>query len=91
MAHCLKHKFADVFVLNERKVDPWKWMNMKNKLPMITTGTVGGCSCGSVVSSSRGMAKACARAGTTEERQQCGYSSRHYCSQIFDVLLQAET
>lgn len=71
MAHCLKHKFVDVFVLNERKTDPWRWMNMKNvsKLPMITTGTVGGCSCGSVVSSSRGMAKACARAGTKEERQ----------------------
>lgn len=62
-----------------------------SKLPMITTGTVGGCSCGSVVSSSRGMAKACARAGTKEERQQCGYSSRHFCSQIFHVLPKAKT
>lgn len=58
---------------------------------MTTTGTVGGCSCGSVVSSSRGMAKACARAGTQEERQKYGYNSGRFCSQVFDVLLLAET
>jgi len=37
------------------------------RLPMITTGTVVGCSCGSVVSSRSGMAAAWARAGTEEE------------------------
>lgn len=37
-------------------------------LPMMTTGTVGGCSCGRVVSSRRGMAAAWARAGTEEDR-----------------------
>lgn len=35
---------------------------------MMTTGTVGGCSCGGVVSSRRGMAAAWARAGTEEEK-----------------------
>lgn len=52
------------------KIDEYE--DNKSKLPMITTGTVGGCSCGSVVSSSRGMAKACARARTKEGRQKRG-------------------
>lgn len=52
---------------------------------MTTTGTVGGWSCGRVVSSSRGMAKACTRAGTKEERQKCGYASRYVCKQASDM------
>lgn len=56
-------------------------------LPMITTGTVGGCSCGSVVSSRRGMAKACARAGTMEEYEE---SYRVLFSRLFDIELKAD-
>ena len=39
---------------------------------MMTTGRVGGCSCGRVVSSRRGMAAAWARAGTGKEHSNRG-------------------
>lgn len=39
----------------------------RESLPMMTTGTVGGCSRGRVVSSKRGMAAAWARGGSEEE------------------------
>lgn len=54
---------------------------------MMTTGTVGGCSCGRAVSSRRGMAAAWARAGTEGEWQKCEERSRHFCHRLSDIQL----
>lgn len=43
---------------------------MVTRSPMMTTGRVGGCSWGKVVSSKRGMAAARARAGTEVETER---------------------